>query len=179
LQIATINGEEIDGENMAREAALDDLYLGLTTLARRARDVGDELHPGLSLVAYTLLTQVDVTPGMRAADLAAHFCLDKSTVSRQLEQLISAGLVGRDCEQPGRRGYALTLTTAGRQHLDAAGHAVRDRLAERLTDWDDSDIDAFAKLVTRFNLGSSRLWANSAPYEVGRMGNEVPVRDAQ
>jgi DNA-binding MarR family transcriptional regulator len=179
LQIATINGEEIDGENMAREAALDDLYLGLTTLARRARDVGDELHPGLSLVAYTLLTQVDVTPGMRAADLAAHFCLDKSTVSRQLEQLISAGLVGRDCEQPGRRGYALTLTAAGRQHLDAAGHAVRDRLAERLTDWDDSDIDAFAKLVTRFNLGSSRLWANSAPYEVGRMGNEVPVRDAQ
>ena len=65
---------------MAREAALDDLYLGLTTLARRARDVGDDLHPGLSLVAYTLLTQVDVTPGMRAADLAAHFCLDKSTL---------------------------------------------------------------------------------------------------
>jgi DNA-binding MarR family transcriptional regulator len=179
LQIATINGEEIDGENMAREAALDDLYLGLTTLARRARDVGDELHPGLSLVAYTLLTQVDVTPGMRAADLAAHFCLDKSTVSRQLEQLISAGLLCRDCEQPGRRGYALTLTAAGRQHLDAAGHAVRDRLAERLTDWDDHDIDAFAELVTRFNLGSSRLWANSAPYEVARMGNEVPVRDAQ
>jgi DNA-binding MarR family transcriptional regulator len=156
LQLATINGEEIDGENMARDAALDDLYLGLTTLARRARDVGDELHPGLSVVDYTLLTQIDVTPGVRAADLAAHFCLDKSTLSRQLEQLISAGLLGRDCEQPGRRGYALTLTAAGWQHLDAAGHAVRDRLAERLTDWDDRDIDAFAQLVTRFNLGSGR-----------------------
>jgi DNA-binding MarR family transcriptional regulator len=156
LQLATINGEEIDGENMARDAALDDLYLGLTTLARRARDVGDELHPGLSVVDYTLLTQIDVTPGVRAADLAAHFCLDKSTLSRQLEQLISAGLLGRDCEQPGRRGYALTLTAAGRQHLDAAGHAVRDRLAGRLTDWDDRDIDAFAQLVTRFNLGSGR-----------------------
>ena len=56
-----------------------------------------------------------------------------------------------------RRGYALTLTAAGRQHLDAAGHAVRDRLAERLTDWDDRDIEAFAGLVIRFNLGSSRL----------------------
>jgi DNA-binding MarR family transcriptional regulator len=141
---------------MAREAALDDLYLGLATMARRARDVADELHPGLSVVDYTLLTQIDVTPGVRAADLAAHFCLDKSTLSRQLEQLISAGLLGRDCEQPGRRGYALTLTAAGRQHLDAAGHAVRDRLAERLTDWDDRDIDAFAQLITRFNLGSSR-----------------------
>ena len=119
--------------------------------------MGDDLHPGLSLVAYTLLTQIDVTPGMRAADLAAHFCLDKSTLSRQLEQLISAGLLRRDGEQPGRRGYALALTAAGRQLLDAAGHAVRDRLAERLTDWGDGDIAAFAELITRFNLGSGRL----------------------
>ena len=142
---------------MARETALDDLYAGLTTLSRRARDVGDDLHPGLSLVAYTLLTQVDAAPGMRAADLAAHFCLDKSTLSRQLEQLITAGLLRRDGEQPGRRGNALALTAAGRQHLDAAADAVRDRLAERLTDWDDGDIAAFAKLVARFNRGSARL----------------------
>jgi DNA-binding MarR family transcriptional regulator len=141
---------------MAREAALDDLYLGLTTLARRARDVGDDLHPGLSLVDYTLLTQIDVTPGMRAADLAAHFCLDKSTLSRQLEQLISAGLLRRDGEQPGRRGYALALTPAGRQRLDAAAQAVRGRLAERLTDWDDRDIAAFAQLLSRFNRGAGR-----------------------
>src|ERR1700722_5561863 len=141
---------------MAREAALDDLYLGLTTLARRARDVGDQLHPGLSLVAYTLLTQVDATPGMRAADLAVHFGLDKSTLSRQLEQLIAAGLLRRDGERPGRRGYVLTLTPAGRQHLDAAGQAVRDRLAERLTDWDDGDVAAFARLVTRFNQRADR-----------------------
>ena len=158
---------------MAREADLDDLYLGLTTLARRARDVGDDLHPGLSLVDYTLLTQIDVTPGVRAADLAAHFCLDKSTLSRQLEQLTSAGLLRRDGEQPGRRGYGLTLTAAGRQQLDGAGHVVRDRLAKRLTDWDDRDIEAFAQLVTRFNLGAGRRWTNSAA------GSAVPVSDAQ
>ncbi len=141
---------------MAREAALDDLYQGLTTLSRRARDVGDDLHPGLSLVAYTLLTQVDAEPGVRAADLAAHFCLDKSTLSRQLEQLISTGLVRREGEQPGRRGYVLALTAAGRQHLDAAARAVRDRLADRMADWDDDDIEVFGTLVARFNRGSSR-----------------------
>jgi DNA-binding MarR family transcriptional regulator len=141
---------------MAREPALEELYQGLTTLARRARDAGGNLHPGLSLVAYTLLTQVDATPGIRAADLAAHFCLDKSTLSRQLEQLTSAGLLRRDGEQPGRRGNVLTLTAAGKQHLDAAAQAVRDRLAERLTGWDDRDITAFAHLVTRFNHGAGR-----------------------
>ncbi|HEY2574789.1 MAG TPA: MarR family winged helix-turn-helix transcriptional regulator [Streptosporangiaceae bacterium] len=139
---------------MVREPALEELYQGLTTLARRARDVGDNLHPGLTLVAYTLLTQVDATPGIRAADLAAHFCLDKSTLSRQLEQLTSAGLLRREGERPGRRGYVLALTAAGKKHLDAAAQAVRDRLAGRLADWDDRDIAAFAHLVTRFNHGA-------------------------
>lgn len=141
---------------MARDAALEDLYQGLTTLARRARDVGDNLHPGLSLVAYTLLAQVDVTPGMRAADLCELFGLDKSTLSRQLEQLVSAGLLRREGEWPGRRGYVLALTAAGRQHLDAAAEAVRGRLAERLADWDDRDIADFARLVTRFNRSVGR-----------------------
>ncbi|MGH3293271.1 MAG: MarR family winged helix-turn-helix transcriptional regulator, partial [Trebonia sp.] len=120
------------------------------------RDVGDNLHPGLSLVAYTLLAQIDVTPEMRAADLAAPVGLDKSTRSRQLEQLISTGLLRREGERPGRRGYVLALTAAGRQHLDAAAQAVRDRLTERLADWDDPDIAAFARLVTRFNHSAAR-----------------------
>jgi DNA-binding MarR family transcriptional regulator len=81
---------------MTREAALEDLYHGLTTMARRARDMSDDLHPGLSLVAYTLLSEIYLTPGARAADLCAHFGLDKSTLSRQLDQLISAGLLRRD-----------------------------------------------------------------------------------
>ena len=137
---------------MIRETALEDLYHGLTTMARRARDMGDDLHPGLSLVAYTLLTEIDLTPGTRAADLCAHFGLDKSTLSRQLDQLISAGLLRRDGERPGRRGSVLALTPAGEQHLAAAAQAVRDRLAGRLAGWDDGDIATFAQLVTQFNL---------------------------
>jgi DNA-binding MarR family transcriptional regulator len=136
---------------MTREAAFEDLYHGLTTMARRARDMGGDLHPGLSLVAYTLLTEIDLTPGVRAADLCAHFGLDKSTLSRQLDRLISAGLLRRDGERPGRRGSVLALTPGGEQHLAAAARAVRDRLADRLTGWDDGDISTFAQLVTRFN----------------------------
>jgi DNA-binding MarR family transcriptional regulator len=50
----------------------------------------------------------------------------------------------------------LTLTAAGRKHLDAAAQAVRDRLAERLTGWDDRDIAAFAQSITRFNQTTGR-----------------------
>ena len=146
---------------MTRQAALEDLYHGLTTMVRRARDTSDDLHPGLSLVAYTLLTEIHLTPGVRAADLCAHFGLDKSTLSRQLDQLISSGLLRREGERPGRRGSALALTPAGRQHLTAAAQAVRDRLAERLTDWDDCDIATFAHLVSRFNQSKGGLAATA------------------
>jgi len=141
---------------LSRDAILEDLYQGLSTLVRRARDLGDDLHPGLSLVAYTLLARLDVTPEARAADLAAHFGLDKSTVSRQLEQLISAGLLRREGERPGRRGCRLALTDAGHRHLAAAAQAVRCQLADWLTDWDDGDLAAFGQLVSRFNQSTSR-----------------------
>jgi DNA-binding MarR family transcriptional regulator len=45
----------------------------------------------------------------------------------------------------------LALTPAGQQHLAAAAQAVRNRLADRLTGWDDGDIATFAQLITRFN----------------------------
>lgn len=141
---------------MTREAALEDLYMGLATMVRRSRGVGDDLHPRLSLVAYTLLTEIYLTPGVRAADLCTHFGLDKSTLSRQLEQLISAGLLRREGERPGRRGNTLALTPAGEQHLATAAQAIRSRLAEWLSDWKDQDIASFAELVARFNVSRNQ-----------------------
>jgi DNA-binding MarR family transcriptional regulator len=139
---------------VTREAALEDLYQALSTLVRRSRDLGADLHPGLSVVAYTLLTQVEAEPHVRGADLAAHFGLDKSTVSRQLDQLVAAGLLRREGERPGRRGQCLALTEAGRQELAGAGRAVRGCLAQWLADWDDADIAALGGLMDRFNAST-------------------------
>lgn len=136
---------------MAREAALEDLYQALSTLVRRSRDLGADLHPGLSVVDYTLLVQVEADPETRAADLAARFGLDKSTLSRQLDQLVAAGLLRRAGERPGRRGQSLALTEAGQQELAAAARAVRGCLAQWLADWDDADIAALGGLMARFN----------------------------
>jgi DNA-binding MarR family transcriptional regulator len=136
---------------MNRPAALEDLYQGLGCMVRRSRDLSAELHPRLSLVAYTLLTHIASTPKARAADLAAYFGLDKSTVSRQLDELINDGLLRRAGEQPGRRGLTLVVTAEGHRELRAAADCVRARLAEWLADWDDQDLAVFARLVTKFN----------------------------
>lgn len=136
---------------MTREADLELLYEELTVFARRARELSSELHPGLSLVAYTVLSYIETRPDSRAADIAADWGLDKSTVSRQLNQLVDDELVTRTGERPGRRGQQLELTVAGRQALDAAGQSIRTLLYGQLGDWTDRDIAKFTQLMTRFN----------------------------
>ena len=116
---------------MTREAALEDLYHGVMTCLRRARDMSDDLYPGLPLVAYTLLTEIDLTPGVRANDLCANFGLDKSTLSGQLEQLISAGYCA--VRASGRRGEE-RRPHPGRPAVPGCCRAARPGLPGRAAD---------------------------------------------
>jgi DNA-binding MarR family transcriptional regulator len=138
-----------------RGAALEEVYQELSTLVRRSEERSAELHPGLSVVMYTLLVEIDADPAVRAADLAAHFGLDKSTVSRQLDQLETGGLIARGPERPGRRGQTLALTILGRRRLSAGGAEVRARLAQWLDDWTDQEIADLARLAAKFNQARS------------------------
>ena len=130
---------------------MQQLYDGLAVFARGSRELGTEMHPGLSLVAFTVLSHVEARPDARLVDLAAEWGLDKSTLSRQINQLVSDGLISRADEQPGRRGQTLTLTDSGRSALRRAAASIQNRLITKLAIWSDDDIAQFASLITRFN----------------------------
>jgi DNA-binding MarR family transcriptional regulator len=136
---------------MARDTEVDDLYNQLNTLIRRSRELAKDLHPELSLVGFTFLSLVDATPEIRAADLADRLTLDKSIVSRQLDQLFDAGLLDREGGRPGRRGDPLSLTPAGRRALAKDAKRVRNQLARWVADWDDRDVAHLARLMSRLN----------------------------
>jgi DNA-binding MarR family transcriptional regulator len=136
---------------MTRQSDLDQLYEGLAVFARRSRELSEELHPGLTLVAYSLLSFIEAHEGSRATDIAAMYGLDKSTVSRQLDALCAAGLLTRAGERAGRRGQVLALTPPGQAALDDAARSVRALLVNRLSDWGDRDVAQFSRLVDRFN----------------------------
>jgi DNA-binding MarR family transcriptional regulator len=136
---------------MARDDVIEDLYRQLSSMIRRSRELSNELHPDLSLIAYTFLHLVESTPEIQASDLAERLGLDKSTVSRQLNQLIDRGLLDREGGRPGRRGDPLSLTPLGRRVLAADADRVRQRVTCWLAEWSGGEIASFAAMIARFN----------------------------
>jgi DNA-binding MarR family transcriptional regulator len=139
----------------AAEAAVETIHREMTTFARRARATAGRMHPELSLVSYTLLGHLEESGGCRATDLAAHYALDKSTVSRQVAALERAGLIERRLDQDDHRVQVLDLTDAGRRILAQVTESRREAFRERLTGWSEDDLERFAGYLLRYNAAAA------------------------
>jgi DNA-binding MarR family transcriptional regulator len=133
-----------------RDASIDTIQRELTAFARRARYQASQLHPGLSLVSYSMLDLMNERGGCRAADLAAHFMLDKSTVSRQVGALERLGMIVREVDPDDHRGQILRPSEAGLKLLNEAHQTRRRSLLERFTEWADEDLAGFAHYLVRY-----------------------------
>lgn len=135
----------------AAETAIEIIQREMTVFARRARAMAGRMHPELSLVSYTLLGHLEESGGCRATDLAAHYALDKSTVSRQVSALEHDGLVERRQDPVDHRVQVLLLTEKGRQILGQVTERRRSAVRGRLLDWPEEDLDRFAACLMRYN----------------------------
>ena len=124
-------------------------------LLRRARanasELSREVHPDLDGSAYTLLSYLVQSDGLRAGDLAALFGVDKGAISRQLTRLERAGLVERQPDPDDRRAQVLVTTAEGRRRHAAALGLRRERFRERLSSWPAQDVASLARLLGRLN----------------------------
>ncbi|BAW05715.1 MarR family winged helix-turn-helix transcriptional regulator [Nocardia seriolae] len=134
-----------------RADAIEVIQRELTAFARRARGRAGELHPELSLVASSVLDLVIERDGCLAADLAGHFHLDKSTVSRQVAALERDGYLAREVDPAKRRNLILRATPEGRRVARAAARSRADAFTERFRDWDDGDVERLAEYLVRYN----------------------------
>jgi DNA-binding MarR family transcriptional regulator len=137
----------------AAQTAVETIQREMTSFARRARASAGRMHPELSLVSYTLLGHLEERDGCRATDLAAHYALDKSTVSRQVAALERDGLVERRLDPADHRVQVLHLTDAGREILAEVTLRRRAAVRERLADWPEQDLERFARYLERYNAG--------------------------
>ncbi|MEU2748296.1 MarR family transcriptional regulator [Streptomyces collinus] len=131
--------------------AVETIQREMTVFARRARAAAGRMHPELSLVSYTLLGHLEESGGCRATDLAAHYALDKSTVSRQVAGLERAGLIERGPDPADQRVQVLHLTRSGRHILAQVTESRRAAFRERLAGWPAEDLSRFAEYLVRYN----------------------------
>ncbi|MBF6050895.1 MarR family transcriptional regulator [Streptomyces eurocidicus] len=129
----------------------------MTAFARRARATAARTHPELSLVSFTLLSHLEDRGGCRATDLAAHYLLDKSTVSRQVAALERLDLVERRVDPDDHRVQVLHLTERGVATLAQVAATRRTAFEERLTGWNEADLSRFAAYLLRYNEAAERL----------------------
>jgi DNA-binding MarR family transcriptional regulator len=88
---------------------------------------------------------------VRLSTLAQVLSLDISTVSRQVPVLERQGWVARERDPEDQRAQLLDLTDAGRQVLTEVRRSRVEVLRRLLPDWTETDLDAFAGQLHRFN----------------------------
>jgi DNA-binding MarR family transcriptional regulator len=138
-----------------REASVETIQRELTAFARRARAAAARMHPELSLVSFTVLAHLEEQQGCRATDLAAHYLLDKSTVSRQVAALEKLGYLERRVDPTDHRVQVLHLAPRGMEILAAARISRLESFQERLADWDPADLSRFAGYLARYNADAA------------------------
>ncbi|WP_405933214.1 MarR family winged helix-turn-helix transcriptional regulator [Streptomyces sp. NBC_00827] len=145
--------EELDETvvTAAADAAVETIQREMTSFARRARATAGRMHPELSLVSYTLLGHLEERGGCRATDLAAHYALDKSTVSRQVAALERSRLIERRLDPEDHRVQVLHLTGTGTEILAQVTESRREAFRERLAGWPEEDLARFASYLLRYN----------------------------
>jgi DNA-binding MarR family transcriptional regulator len=106
---------------------------------------------GAEFSALMLLFPLRLMGPMRVTDLAEIKQADPSTISRQVAQLVKAGLARREADPVDGRASRLAVTEAGMsacQQLHEARHAL---LSNALGAWAPERIAAFADLFAEFN----------------------------
>jgi DNA-binding MarR family transcriptional regulator len=138
----------------------------ITTLAQelrafvrstRAEAMAERLHPGLSFAAFTLLLHIEAEEQSRASELAKTYDRDRSTISRQLTELESAGLIERIRDPEDGRAQVLRVSEQGRRRLAEIRSTSMQGLRALFSTWPEEDMAMFAGLLHRFNTQVQQL----------------------
>ena len=101
--------------------------------------------------AYGLLFQLAHDGPRRSSALAESSCVDPSTVSRQVGQLVTAGLVERQADPEDGRATLLAATPTGHELYAAKLERRRELFARLVQDWSAADVEIFTDLLQRLN----------------------------
>jgi DNA-binding MarR family transcriptional regulator len=138
------------------EARLSIIQNALGVVARRAKDgafhekLGERVGYQLEGQFYSTLARLHMADGCTVTELAVALGLETSSCSRRINILEDAGLVRREAGTVDRRIAHLWLTEEGRELFETLQAGWRQMLAEVTAGWDETEIEIFAALFSRF-----------------------------
>jgi len=141
---------------------LADEFVRFFRLGARAKSMLNSGDFGAEFSALMLLFPLRSGGPLRVTDLAEIKQADPSTISRQVAQLVKAGLARREADQGDGRASRLAITEAGLaacEQLHEARHAL---ISAATADWPTEQIGTFADLFREFNSSVEALVRNDA-----------------
>jgi DNA-binding MarR family transcriptional regulator len=133
------------------ERALTEVARAIIRLSMPTDGLGTE--PRLDRAGYWLLVRVSEQAPVRISELADAADLDLSTVSRQVRDLVDAGLVDKVRDPLDGRASLLSLTPHGAQVLESVSEARRVVIAEAVSGWTEVEQEELAERLRRFGAG--------------------------
>jgi DNA-binding MarR family transcriptional regulator len=132
-----------------------DIERELVTLSRRIRSfhakIAAQVHPDLEPAVYGLMGVVYDAGPMRGSELVDRLGLDKSTISRQVAQLVELGMAERLADPEDGRARVVSLTDRGADQIQRLREERNRRLHERFADWSGQELDELAGWLGRLN----------------------------
>ena len=136
---------------------LGDELVRFVRLGARAKSMLNSGEHGAEFSALMLLFPLRSMGPMRVTDLAEVKQADPSTISRQVAQLVKAGLARREADPVDGRASRLAITEAGRASCAQLHEARHAQLSRALSDWPAERVAAFADLFEEFNSSVEAL----------------------
>lgn len=109
--------------------------------------VAAQLHPdeqvrGVSLTQLFALHELDVADTLSQRDLTERLRLEKSTVSRLVADLVSAGMITKERDPDNRRYSRLRITARGRKTHGRIGSGMHERFDRLVAELSPTERDA-------------------------------------
>ncbi|MGX6602252.1 MarR family winged helix-turn-helix transcriptional regulator [Micromonosporaceae bacterium Da 78-11] len=139
---------------------LADEVIRFVRLGARAKSMLRTGDLGAEFSALMLLLPLRSMGPMRVTDLAELKQADPSTISRQVGQLVKAGLARREADPVDGRASRLAVTETGLIVCQKVHDARLALLSEALSDWPAERIVTFADLFEQFNSSVEALLRN-------------------
>ena len=139
----------------ARDAYALEIEQGVAVLYRaskaRVKRLVAHLDPEMQTAGYLVLRYVMAHEPIRAGDVAAGLSMDKSAVSRQLTALRDSGLIEAQPDPEDGRASLVVGSAKANERLDEFRVELKADYQRILASWDAADIEAFARLLNKFN----------------------------